>query len=55
MAAANHHRLVDELGIREGMSISIFNAPNSFELGLGELPDDVEVHKYASDAPGDLS
>jgi len=52
--AANEHSLADELGIRAGMSISIFNAPNYFELDLGELPADVEVHKDAADAPADL-
>lgn len=36
------------------MKVSIFNAPNYFELDLGDLPDDVEVYGDADDAPADL-
>lgn len=46
--------LVQKLGIEEGMSVSILNAPNYFHIDLGDLPDDVEVHGDADDAPADL-
>lgn len=36
------------------MKVSVFNAPNYFELDLGDLPDDVEVYRDADDAPSDL-
>lgn len=46
--------LPQKLGIKEGMRVSVFNAPNYFELDLGDLPDDVEVYRDADDAPADL-
>jgi hypothetical protein len=46
--------LAQKLGIKEGMAVSIFNAPNYFELDLGELPEDVEIFKDADDQPSDL-
>lgn len=54
MAVSNDHSLADELGISAGMAVSIFNSPNYFELDLGELPDDVEVHHDSEDSPADL-
>ena len=46
--------LFEKLGIKEGMRVSVFNAPNYFELDLGDLPNDVEVFRDADDAPADL-
>jgi hypothetical protein len=54
MAGYNGKPLVEKLGIKEGMSVSIFNAPNYFDFDLGDLPDDVEVFRDADDAPSDL-
>lgn len=54
MAGYSGKPLVEKLGIKEGMSVSIFNAPNYFEFDLGDLPDDVEVFRDADDAPSDL-
>ena len=46
--------LPQKLGIKEGMAVSVFNAPNYFSLDLGDLPDDVEVFLDADDAPADV-
>lgn len=54
MAGYSGKPLVEKLGIKEGMSVSIFNAPNYFEFDLGDLPDDVEVFRDAEDTPSDL-
>lgn len=54
MAGYSGTPLPKKLGIKEGMTVSIFNAPNYFELDLGDLPDDVEVFRDADDAPADL-
>lgn len=54
MAESKDDSLADELGITAGMAVSVFNSPNYFELDLGELPEGVEVHRDADDAPADL-
>lgn len=54
MAGYSGTPLPKKLGIKEGMRVSVFNAPNYFELDLGDLPDDVEVFGDADDAPADL-
>jgi hypothetical protein len=54
MAENSGTPLVEKLGIKEGMTISVFNAPNYFEFDLGDLPDDVEVYRDADDAPAEL-
>lgn len=46
--------LAEKLGITPGMAVSIFNAPNYFDVDLGDVPDDVEVNRDAEDAPADL-
>lgn len=46
--------LVEKLGIRPEMTVSILNAPNYFHLDLGDLPDDVEVHSDADNTPADV-
>lgn len=52
--ADNETGLAAKLGITEGMAVSIFNAPNYFDVDLGDLPDDVDVNRDAEDAPADL-
>ncbi len=47
-------RFLKKLGISAGMTIAIFNAPNYFNLDLGDLPDDVTVTRDAEDATADL-
>lgn len=54
MPATADSSLAETLGIEAGTTVSIFNSPNYFDLDLGELPDDVEVHRDAEDAPSDL-
>lgn len=54
MQPAEDSRLAEILGIEPGMDVSVFNSPNFFELELGDLPDGVEVHRDAQDAPSDL-
>jgi len=54
MAEPNEKPLVQKLGIEEGMAVGILNAPNYFDIDLGDLPDGVEVYRDADDAPADL-
>lgn len=54
MAENSGAPLVQKLGIKDGMTVSVFNAPNYFEFDLGDLPDDVEVYRDADDAPAEL-
>lgn len=54
MAEAYETPLVRKLGISEGMTVSILNAPNYFHLDLGDLPEDVEVRSDADNTPADL-
>lgn len=54
MAEQNSTPLVEKLGIEEGMTVGILNAPNYFNIDLGDLPDDVEVNRDSDDAPADL-
>lgn len=54
MADDNEKPLVQKLGIEEGMTVSILNSPNYFHFDLGDLPDDVEVHRDADDESADL-
>ena len=43
MAGYSGTPLPKKLGIREGMTVALLNAPNHFRFDLGDLPDDVEV------------
>lgn len=52
MAGYSATPLPRKLGIKEGMTVGILNAPNYFDLDLGDLPDDVEVHR--TEAPADV-
>jgi hypothetical protein len=54
MAEENSKPLWQKLGIDEGKTVSILNAPNYFHLDLGDLPDDVEVHSDADNTPADI-
>ncbi len=54
MAENNETTLVERLGIEEGMTVAILNAPNYFNFDLGALPDTVDVQRDADDAPADL-
>lgn len=54
MAGYSNTPLPKKLGIREGMTVAILNAPNYFELDLGDLPEDVEVLRDADTGPADI-
>lgn len=54
MAGYSNTPLPKKLGIREGMSVGILNAPNYFELDLGDLPDDVEILRDADPGAADM-
>jgi hypothetical protein len=45
-------RLSEKLGIKEGKTVGIINIPNYYNLDLGDLPPDVEVHR--SELPADI-
>ncbi len=44
--------LPKKLGIREGMTVGLFNLPNYFDFDLGDLSDGVEVHR--AEQPADV-
>ncbi len=44
--------LSKKLGIREGMTVGILNAPNYFNFDLGDLPQGVVTHR--TEKPADL-
>ncbi len=48
MAGYSGTPLSEKLGIKEGMTIGIFDAPDRFMPALGRLPPDVEVHHELS-------
>lgn len=52
MAGYSGTPLAKKLGIKEGMTVGVLNAPNYFDFDLGDIPDDVEVHR--TEAPADL-
>lgn len=52
MAGYSGTPLPKKLGITEGMTIGILNAPNYFNFDLGDIPEDVEIHR--TEAPADL-
>lgn len=54
MADNNEKPLVQKLGIEEGMTVSILNAPNYFHFDLGDLPEGVEVRADSDNQPADL-
>lgn len=46
--------LTEKLGIEEGMTIVLLNAPNFFDFDLGDLPDGVAVLRDADSGPADI-
>ncbi len=52
MAGYSGTPLPKKLGIREGMTVGVLNAPNYFDFDLGEMPEEVEVHR--TEAPADV-
>jgi hypothetical protein len=52
MAGYSGTPLARKLGIEEGQTVGILNMPNYYELELGELPPDVEVHR--TELPADI-
>lgn len=52
MAGYNGTPLPKKLGIKEGTTVGVLNAPNYFEFDLGELPNDVDVHR--TEQPADV-
>lgn len=52
MAGYSGTPLPKKLGIKEGMTVGVLHAPNYFEFDLGDLPDDVEVHR--TEQPADM-
>ncbi|HSK06634.1 MAG TPA: DUF3052 domain-containing protein [Acidimicrobiia bacterium] len=52
MAGYSDTPLARKLGIEEGKTVGILNMPNYFDLDLGELPPDVEVHR--TELPADI-
>lgn len=54
MAGYSGIPLPRKLGIKEGMTVSMLNAPNYFDFDLGDLPDDVEVVRDSDLAGADV-
>jgi hypothetical protein len=52
MAGYSGKPLTEKLGIAEGMTVGIMNAPNHFDFDLGKLPAGVTVHR--TELPADL-
>ena len=52
MAGYSGTPLVQKLGIKEGMTVGILNMPNFYDLDLGDLPADVQVHR--GDFPAEI-
>lgn len=52
MAGYSGTPLPKKLGIKEGMTVGVLNAPNHFDFDLGDMPDGVEVHR--TEMPADL-
>ncbi|MGD2059473.1 MAG: DUF3052 domain-containing protein [Acidimicrobiia bacterium] len=54
MAGSSNTPLPKKLGIREGSTVALLNAPNHFDFDLGDLPDDVDVLRDSDPAPADI-
>lgn len=54
MAGDSGTPLPKKLGIKEGMTVALLNAPNYFNFDLGDLPDDVEVLRDSDAAAADV-
>lgn len=54
MAERSNTSLPKKLGIEEGTTIAILNAPNYFQFELGDLPDGVNVLRDADPEPAEI-
>ena len=54
MAGYSDTPLPKKLGINQGMTVALLNAPNYFQFDLGDLPDDVEVLRDADVGTADV-
>lgn len=52
MAGHSDTPLIEKLGITAGKTVGILNVPNYYDLELGDLPPDVQVHR--SELPADI-
>jgi hypothetical protein len=52
MAGFSGTPLIKKLGVAEGTTLGILNMPNYYDLALGDLPPDVQVHR--GDFPADI-
>jgi len=52
MAGYSGRPLIQKLGIKEGKTVGILNMPNYYDLDLGDIPPDVQVHR--GDFPADI-
>jgi hypothetical protein len=52
MAGYSGTPLPKKLGIKEGMTVGILNAPNHFDFDLGDLADGVKTHR--TENPADI-
>lgn len=50
MAGYSGTPLPKKLGIKEGMTVGVLNAPNFFDFDLGDLPNEVDVHRTEAQA-----
>ena len=51
---SNDRTLPEKLGIEEGMTVVLLNAPNFFDFDLGDLPDGVKVLRDSDAGPAEL-
>lgn len=54
MAGYSGTQLPKKLGIREGTTVALLNAPNYFTFDFGDLPEDVEVLRDSDAAAADV-
>ncbi|HEX6221402.1 MAG TPA: DUF3052 domain-containing protein [Acidimicrobiia bacterium] len=54
MAGYSGTPLAEKLGIREGMTVGMLNAPNYFDFDLGDLPADVELLRDSDPEAADI-
>lgn len=54
MAGYSGTPLPKKLGIKEGHTVGMLNAPNHFSFDLGDLPDDVEVLRDSDPEAADI-
>ena len=54
MAGYSETPLSKKLGIKEGMTLAMLNAPNYFDFDFGDLPDGVEVLRDSDPEAADI-